>query len=121
MRTSRNRRNTTTRDQHRRIIALGLPPSPYGRHPDCYHCHEPIDYEADHLDPLSFQLDHLNPLDAGGPDTLDNKVPSHRKCNRAKSNKVDYKPGVTYVTDRKWWRDPVPGAAVAQDDDEDMP
>lgn len=118
MRTSRSRRNTTTRDQHRRIIAQGLPPSPYGAKPDCYHCHEPIDYEANHLDPLSFQLDHLVPLDAAGPDTLDNKVPSHRKCNRAKSNKLAYQAGVTYVTDRKWWRDPV-SAGVGQLDDED--
>ena len=117
MRTSRNRRNTTTRDQHRRIIALGLPPSPFGPKPDCYHCNEPIDYEADHLDPECFQLDHLNPLDNGGPDTLDNKVPSHRKCNRAKSNKLAYQAGVTFVTDRKWWRDAAPG--VVGDDDED--
>lgn len=116
MRTPRNRRNTTTRDQHRRIIALGLHPSPYGVWPDCFHCHEPIDYEANHLDPDSFQLDHLIPLDAGGPDTLDNKVPSHRKCNRAKSNKLTYQPGVTYVTDRKWWRDPAPAGGVPADD-----
>lgn len=91
----------------------------FGAKPDCYHCHEPIDYEADHLDDLSFNLDHLVPLDAGGPDTLDNKVPSHRKCNRAKSNKLTYQAGVTFVTDRKWWRDPPAGTAEAVDDGED--
>lgn len=118
MRTPRNKRNTTSRDQHRRIIANGLPPSPFGPHPDCYHCHEPIDYEAGHLDPMSFQLDHLVPLDKGGPDTLDNKVPSHRKCNRDKSNKLVYQQGVTFVTDRKWWRDKVPASGGALDDED---
>ena len=88
-------RNTTTRDTHRGIIRKGQPP--------CHWCHEPIDYQAHYLDPLSFQVDHVYPLDKGGPDTLDNKVPSHRKCNRAKSAKVSYHPGVTFVTERKWW------------------
>lgn len=96
-------RNTTTRDKHRRIIAEGLEPSPFGPKPPCYHCHEPIDYQAHHHDPLSFQIDHLHPIDKGGPDTIDNCVPSHRKCNRTKSNKVDYRPGVTFVTERCWW------------------
>lgn len=97
------KRSTTTRDRHRRIIRLGLPPSGFGPKPDCYHCSEPIDYEAGHLEDLSFQIDHLIPVDKGGPDTIDNIVPSHRKCNREKSNKLAYQPGVTYVTDRCWW------------------
>lgn len=96
-------RNTTTRDEHRRIIAEGLDPSPFGPEPPCYWCREPIDYQAHHHDPLSFQVDHVHPVAKGGPDTLDNKVPSHRKCNRAKSDKVAYRPGVTFVTDRQWW------------------
>lgn len=87
-------RNTTTRDKHRRTIAADKP--------DCHWCHQPIDYEAHHHDPLSFQVDHVHPVTKGGPDTLDNKVPSHRKCNRAKSDKVAYQPGVTFVTGRRW-------------------
>lgn len=96
-------RNTTTRDKHRRIIAEGLEPSPFGPKPPCHWCHESIDYDAHHHDPLSFQVDHIHPIAQGGPDTLDNKVPSHRKCNRAKSDKVNYQPGITFVSDRRWW------------------
>ncbi|MFN6543905.1 HNH endonuclease [Mycolicibacterium nivoides] len=116
MRTQRGRRgtarkiqrNTTTRDRHRRIIARGLPPSPFGPKPPCYHCGDPIDYDAHHLDPLSFTIDHLKPLAVTGPagDTIDNIVPAHRKCNRDKSDKVldeELPAGVTFVTERCWW------------------
>lgn len=100
----RVQRNTATRDKHRRLIEEGLSPSPFGPKPPCYHCGEPIDYDADHLDPLSYQVDHLIPITKGGPDTLDNKVPSHRKCNRAKSDKLGPPQiGVTFITDRDWW------------------
>lgn len=88
-------RNTTRRDQHRRILAEGEPP--------CHWCGRPIDYQAHHHDPLSYQVDHVHPDSKGGPDTLDNKVPTHRKCNRAKSDKVNYQPGVEYVNARRWW------------------
>jgi 5-methylcytosine-specific restriction endonuclease McrA len=87
-------RNTTIRDRHRRIIRRG--------HPNCHWCHQPIDYQAPHLDPNSFQVDHVHPINKGGPDTLDNCVPSHRRCNRVKSDKVDYQPGVAYTTTRSW-------------------
>ncbi|SLC01563.1 HNH endonuclease [Mycobacteroides abscessus] len=99
-------RNTTTRDKHRRIIKLGLPPSPFGRHPACYHCGEDIDYDAHHLDDLSFTIDHLKALAKGGTDTLDNIVPAHRGCNRTKSDKdIDelLPGGVTFATERCWW------------------
>jgi CRISPR/Cas system Type II protein with McrA/HNH and RuvC-like nuclease domain len=95
MPTPRAPRNTATRDEHRRIIAQDEPP--------CHWCHQPIDYQAHHHDPLAFQVDHVTPVTKGGPDTLDNKVPSHRACNRAKSDKLTYQPGVTFVTERKWW------------------
>ena len=88
-------RNTTTRDRHRRIIAQGKPP--------CHWCGEPIDYDAERTDPNAFEVDHVHPLSRGGPDTLDNKVPSHRRCNGVKGAAVDYNPDVTYVTARKWW------------------
>ena len=104
-------RNTTTRDRHRHIIAEGLHPSPYGYHPPCFHCGDPIDYDAHHHHPMSFQVDHVTPLSHAQPgedlDTLDNKVPSHRKCNRAKSDKRGWRPGVTYTTTRNW-RHPAP-------------
>ena len=99
-------RNTTLRDKHRHIIKEGLPPSPYGPHPDCYHCGQPIDYEAHHHNPHSFQIDHINPIAAGGTDTLDNICPSHRACNRTKSAKTDWRPGVTYINQRRWTKPP---------------
>lgn len=91
-------RNTTTRDRHRRIIARDKPP--------CHWCKGtlgPIDYDAHHHDPLAFQIDHVTPLSKGGDDSLDNLVASHRACNRDKSDKLDYQPGVTFVTERRWW------------------
>lgn len=75
------RRHTTTRDRHRRIIARGKPP--------CHICGEAIDYDAHWLDPNSFVVDHIVPLKAGGKDTLQNKAPAHRACNRAKGDRVD--------------------------------
>ena len=88
-------RNTSTRNKHRRIVSKDRP--------SCHWCHEEIDYDAHHLDPLSFQIDHVIPISKGGSDTLDNLVASHRKCNRSKSDKLDYHPGVTFVTERNWW------------------
>jgi len=99
-------RNTTTRDRHRRIIARGLPPSPFGPKPPCFHCTEPIDYDAHHLDPMSFTIDHYVALANGGSDTIDNIVAAHRKCNRDKSDKdinEQLPAGITFVTERCWW------------------
>jgi 5-methylcytosine-specific restriction endonuclease McrA len=88
-------RNTTTRDRHRAIIRKGEPP--------CALCSGPIDYTLPHLDPGEFVVDHIIPLDAGGPDTLDNKQAAHRSCNRTKSNKTTVQLDVrTFVTTRTW-------------------
>ena len=95
-------RNTTRRDKHRRIIADGLPPSRFGKRPPCWHCGEPIDYDAHYTDPDAFVIDHLIPLSAGGEDVLDNIVPSHRRCNSDKGAKTNWRPGVHYVTERRW-------------------
>lgn len=90
-------RNTTTRDKHRAAVSKG--------HPPCHWCGNDIDYQAHHLDPFAFQVDHVTSLHKGGTDTLDNCVPSHRACNRAKSDKHPglQQAGVTYITDRNWW------------------
>lgn len=103
-------RNTATRDKHRRVIKLGLDPSPYGPYPPCFletlglclFPGEPIDYDAPQRDPLSFTVDHITPLDKGGTDTLDNKCPSHWKCNRSKGVKSPTPAGATFITDRTW-------------------
>lgn len=76
-------RNTTTRDRHRKQIARGKPDCAIK---PCLYPGVPINYDADHLDPLSFVVDHIIPRARGGPDTLDNKQPAHRACNRAKSD-----------------------------------
>ena len=41
-----------------------------------------------HDNPMAYVVDHILPLSAGGPDTIDNKQPAHRVCNRQKSDKV---------------------------------
>ena len=75
------RRHTTTRDRHRSVIARGKPP--------CALCGEEIDYSRPHMDPREFVVDHIIPLAKGGTDTLTNKQPAHRACNRAKGARVD--------------------------------
>ena len=92
-------RNTATRDRDRATIAAEEPPCYLDAQGLCLFPGEPIDYEADHLDPRSFTVDHVIPLDAGGPDTLDNKAAAHRACNRDKSNKVEQ---TVFITSRTW-------------------
>lgn len=59
------------------------------RHDDCHICGQPIDYTAHHTDPWSFQMDHLLQIANGGPNIEANVGPSHRACNRARSDKID--------------------------------
>lgn len=87
-------RNTALRVKHRAIIKADQPP--------CHLCGQPIDYKAHHLDPLSFTIDHITPLALGGEDVLDNLAAAHRRCNRAKSAKTTWRPGVSFVTGRRW-------------------
>lgn len=53
----------------------------------CWLCGRPIDYSLASPDPGSFEVDHKVAVNAGGP-FLDpsNLAPSHRRCNRAKSD-----------------------------------
>lgn len=55
----------------------------------CHLCGEPIDYESIYPHPDSFVVDHIIPLAQGGSDTLDNKAPSHSRCNSIKGDKLD--------------------------------
>ncbi|QFG08486.1 HNH endonuclease [Mycobacterium phage Guanica15] len=89
-------RNTARRERFRRYWKR--------RREDCAVCHEPIDYDAPHDHPLSFQVDHITPLARGGTDTLDNTQPTHRKCNRNKSDKLPevISGAVVFVTTRYW-------------------
>lgn len=54
----------------------------------CHICGQPIDYTLPHLDPMAFVVDHIVPLAKGGPDTLANCAPAHRRCNRTKGDKL---------------------------------
>lgn len=54
----------------------------------CYLCGGPIDYEAPPLDPMAYQADHVIAKANGGSDRLSNLKPTHRKCNRLKSDKT---------------------------------
>ena len=74
------KRSTTLRDKHRTTIARNQPP--------CAICGQPIDYTLPHDNPMAYVVDHILPLSAGGPDTIDNRQPAHRVCNRQKSDKV---------------------------------
>ncbi len=95
-------RNTAVRDRHRRIIR--------GRREPCALCHAPIDYTLRSPHPESFEVDHKVSLHAGGPDTIDNKQPAHRRCNRAKSSGTGLPVPVPAVaTRRRWWLEGVGG------------
>ncbi len=87
-------RNTTTRDRDRKAIARTKPP--------CALCESPIDYSLRNPDPMSFEVDHILALHNGGTDTLDNKQAAHRRCNRAKWNRMPEAPARTFVTARTW-------------------
>jgi len=91
-------RNTTVRDKHRAAIRRTKPP--------CHICKGEIDYALRTPHPDSFEVDHVVPLNQGGADTLDNKAAAHRRCNRAKSDKLDSAAEpvpVSFETSRCWW------------------
>jgi 5-methylcytosine-specific restriction endonuclease McrA len=75
----------------RRAMRLRLP---------CHLCGKPIDYSLRTPDPGSFEADHVSPHSLGGTDDLDNLRPSHRRCNRARSNRPDARPRLP--TTREW-------------------
>ena len=95
-----NRFGTAVRDRHRKLIARDGAP--------CALCGEDIDYSLRFPHPDSFEVDHITPVNRGGLDILDNKQPSHRRCNRAKSDKLpgeDREPEprrVYFITARTW-------------------
>ena len=89
------RRSTTQRDRDRAAIKRHRPP--------CGICGGDIDYTLPYLDPGEFVVDHIVPLNKGGADTLDNKQPAHRACNRLKSDKTDEDTAPrTFETWREW-------------------
>jgi 5-methylcytosine-specific restriction endonuclease McrA len=69
-------RNTTRRDQDRRILRQ--------RRGNCGICGLPIDYTLKWPDPMCFVADHITPLTAGGLDILANKQAAHNTCNSTK-------------------------------------
>lgn len=65
----------------------------------CYYCYEELPpditvFEEGHeiMTVSAWDCDHVVPVSAGGKTTLDNLVPSCKRCNRIKSNKVNWIP-----------------------------
>lgn len=55
----------------------------------CWICGEPVDKTLKSPHPMSKTVDHRIPVSRGGhPSSLENLALAHRKCNRAKSNKL---------------------------------
>ena len=53
----------------------------------CSYCHRPIGLS----DYRFFESDHIYPASKDGPNTIDNRTPACRECNRLKSNKTQWK------------------------------
>lgn len=53
----------------------------------CHLCRGLIDLRLRHPHPGSLTPDHLVPRSLGGPDTLDNLRPAHRRCNLSRGNR----------------------------------
>ena len=58
----------------------------------CAICGLPINYELPYTSPWSFTADHIIPISKGGGTTMENLQPAHRKCNRAKGEKMYMSP-----------------------------
>lgn len=55
----------------------------------CYYCGMPFDWRTKNpYSPLAFTADHVIPREAGGSDLMENLVPAHFKCNRAKGTQI---------------------------------
>ena len=70
----------------------------------CYYCGMPFDRRTSNpYSPLAFTADHVIPREAGGSDRMENLVPAHFKCNRAKGvNLVNPMPRNTRKATRIW-------------------
>lgn len=109
---------THTERRYRRILMKRGEP--------CGICGGDIDQTLPQYHPMAWELDHIVPVARGGEHTLDNLQPSHRRCNRAKSDSLPgddaqlsangcpigpcddcrghhpADPGVDFVTARQW-------------------
>lgn len=65
-------------------------------HPPCAICGLPINYSLPYTSPWSFTLDHIIPISKGGLTSEDNVQAAHRKCNRAKGEKLFLSPEEIY-------------------------
>ncbi|MGY1736860.1 HNH endonuclease [Geodermatophilus sp. SYSU D00684] len=55
----------------------------------CWHCQQPIEWDAPAGDPAAYELDHVVPVSARPDLTFDptNGRPSHRRCNGSRGNR----------------------------------
>ncbi|MDL2211659.1 HNH endonuclease [Erysipelotrichaceae bacterium OttesenSCG-928-M19] len=56
----------------------------------CAICGQYVDKTIKTPHPESAEVDHIIPKNKGGTDSLNNLQLSHRKCNRAKSDNLNY-------------------------------
>lgn len=61
-------------------------------HGTCQLCGQPVDTTVHWTHPNAPQVDHIIPIRHGGPDTDNNLALTHRRCNRAKSDRIDHTP-----------------------------
>lgn len=53
----------------------------------CYLCGHWIPEGLPPNHPLEYTVDHIDPRSAGGPPTMENTAPAHRRCNSRKGTK----------------------------------
>lgn len=91
-----NKERITSSKRKRAAIKKGCISEPYteaevlSKVPNncCYLCGLLIDIDANRKDdPLSLSIEHIIALINGGPDIIDNVMPSHRTCNSSKGSR----------------------------------
>ncbi len=68
----------------------------------CYLCGHWIPDGLPRNHPLEYTVDHIDPRSKGGPPTMENTAPSHRRCNSQKGTKTLAELGDRLVTSRAW-------------------
>jgi 5-methylcytosine-specific restriction endonuclease McrA len=53
----------------------------------CYLCGHQIPRGVPFNHPLAYTVDHIDARSRGGPPTMDNTAPAHRRCNSRKGTK----------------------------------
>lgn len=68
----------------------------------CWLCGHWIPEDVPLNHPLEYTVDHIDPRSRGGPPTMENTRPAHRRCNSRKGAKTIAELGQTMPTSRAW-------------------